>query len=502
MDFFLDALFAASGRGSSSRSSSNTNNNNSSNGTDSSANATTSATSADQRHRSGTATPQEPRFGSQLTALLSAAAAAEDEANRRNALQINPPSMQSTNRSVVFISVPGRGIVGAAIAPDGQDSRIPFHLAGFGGSMMAMPFSDFGSRSGPFEALESSIAASIMMQAMMERIAQAVMIQSMEESRPTIPPANESIRDALPRVVVTKEDMLDSSNSKCAVCLEEFKAGCRATRMLCGHLFCTICIREWLREANTCPVCRYELETDQEEFEEGRKVRMSGRNVRLRAEELRMLRVPELRKLMKALGVTGDGCVEKADLILQLTSAKGVQVEPEFDDKLEKKRLRYELGELEELELPLLHNLMERHRVPFHTEKVDLSEAEERELALQSFRNEGWLRVSTPPANTSKAMMETPPCDEQEVESRPSSEDFLQAATPSSSSDKPKKPSRPSQAKPAVRRPVIRSTTSASSLPVEAPAASPSRPTERAPSQRRPQPGRVVRIRSDHSVSS
>ena len=26
-----------------------------------------------------------------------------------------------------------------------------------------------------------------------------------------------------------------------------------AQRMLCGHLFCTGCIREWLREANTCP---------------------------------------------------------------------------------------------------------------------------------------------------------------------------------------------------------------------------------------------------------
>lgn len=496
MDFFLDALFAASGRGSSSRNSS-TNNTNSSNGNDASANATSAPTAAAQRHRSGTATPQEPRFGSQLTALLSAAAAAEDEANRRNALQINPTGMQSTNRSVVFISVPGRGIVGAAIAPDGQDPQIPFPLAGLGGSMMALPFSDFGSRSGPFEALESTIAASVMMHAMMERIAQAVMIQSMEESRPTIPPANESIRDALPRVVVTKEDMLDSSNSKCAVCLEEFKAGCRATRMLCGHLFCTICIREWLREANTCPVCRYELQTDREEFEEGRKERMSGRNVRLRAGELRMLRVPELRKLMKALGVPGDGCVEKADLILQLTSAKGVQVEPEFDDSLEKKRLRYELGELEELELPLLHNLMERHRVPFHPEKLDLSEAEERELALESFRNEGWLLGSTPP-DTCKPIIETAVADNQEVESRTSSE----AATPSSSSPQSTKPSRPSQAKPAVTRPIIRSTTTVANSSVEALAASPSRPTERAPSQRRPQPGRVVRIRSDHSVSS
>merc|ERR1719356_1607424 len=100
------------------------------------------------------------------------------------------------------------------------------------------------------------------------------MERSMQEQQPTVPPANESMRDALPRVVVTKEDQLDATNSKCAVCLEEYKAGVRATRMFCGHLFCTNYIREWLRTANSCPVCRFELATDSEDYEAGRKDRM------------------------------------------------------------------------------------------------------------------------------------------------------------------------------------------------------------------------------------
>eukprot|EP00913_Durusdinium_trenchii_P010283 g9644.t1 len=70
------------------------------------------------------------------------------------------------------------------------------------------------------------------------------------------------------------------------------KPGFRATRMLCSHLFCNNCIREWLREANSCPVCRYELATDCEEFEAGRCLA----NV---AEELEDLPLLLLRNLLE-----------------------------------------------------------------------------------------------------------------------------------------------------------------------------------------------------------
>merc|ERR1719361_545011 len=134
----------------------------------------------------------------------------------------------------------------------------------------------------------------------MEQVMQMMMERGMQQDQPpAVPPANESMRDALPRVVVTKEDQLDDINSKCSVCFEEYTAGMRATRMLCGHLFCTNCIREWLRTANSCPVCRFELATDSHEYEEGRVERMRGRTTRLRGGELRMMRVPELKRLMR-----------------------------------------------------------------------------------------------------------------------------------------------------------------------------------------------------------
>jgi len=137
------------------------------------------------------------------------------------------------------------------------------------------------------------------MSMMMEQMTRVAVQRSMEEQTPTVPPASERVRDALPRVVVTKdwitetdhigvmmgstdclklearasilfrksfrtniwqvlencschvptikyshaihaknlwfwekceEDLLDSTNSKCSVCLEDFQPGSRATR--------------------------------------------------------------------------------------------------------------------------------------------------------------------------------------------------------------------------------------------------------------------------------
>eukprot|EP00931_Biecheleriopsis_adriatica_P067005 TRINITY_DN4120_c0_g1_i2.p1 TRINITY_DN4120_c0_g1~~TRINITY_DN4120_c0_g1_i2.p1 ORF type:complete len:492 (+),score=81.69 TRINITY_DN4120_c0_g1_i2:224-1699(+) len=318
---------------------------------------------------------------------------------------INRPERGGGPSLVLFTMPGGGGLMSAATMPGGQEGSGSFPLpmgilAGLGGplSQMSAPGpGDPNSNSGEEPGLPDVLGGA--MQAMMDQMARIIIERSMDDTGATVPPANESVRDALPRVVVTKEDLIDSNNSRCSVCLEDFRPGSRATRMLCGHLFCTVCIREWLREANSCPICRYELATDLEEFETGRKKRMRGRLARLRVEELRMLRVPELRKLMKALGVSADGCIEKAELLEQLARAPDVEVAPEESSTEPAKRLRYEAKELENLELPLLHNLMERHRVPFDAVTLNLNEEEERKVALKCFADSGWLRDSKPPTD-------------------------------------------------------------------------------------------------------
>lgn len=273
---------------------------------------------------------------------------------------------QQAGRSLLLVSIPGLGVVGAALAPDGQESgQVPF---------------------GSFIPGEGHA-----MQAAMEQVMQFMMERSIQEQQPSVPPANESTRDALPRVVVTKEDQLDDINSKCMVCFEEFKAGMRATRMFCGHLFCTNCIREWLRTANSCPICRFELATDSQEYEEGRLQRMRGRVTRLKGGELMMMRVPELKRLMRALGVSGEGCLEKVDLIRQLGATPGIELTHDRKD------IFYEESELQSLEMPHLRSLMERYRMKPPT--GDMNEAEERAAALNHFAAAGWIGARTRPSS-------------------------------------------------------------------------------------------------------
>lgn len=286
--------------------------------------------------------------------------------------------------SLLLVSVPGLGLVGAAIAPPGAE-LLTQGLARF------PPGETDDAEDG-----EGGVgaAAGRAMHAAMEQVLRVVMERSLQEQGPSVHPAKETMRDALPRVVVTKEDQLDEVNSKCAVCLEEYRAGMRATRMFCGHLFCTNCIREWLRTANTCPICRFELATDCEEYEQGRVERMRGRIAKLKGGELRMMRVPELKRLMRALGVSGEGCVEKADLIRQLGAAPGIEL---TGDASPSTSLFYDESELRCLEMPLLRSLLERHSMKLSPTGVEMDEVEERAAVLDRFASAGWLRRKQPP---------------------------------------------------------------------------------------------------------
>jgi len=58
---------------------------------------------------------------------------------------------------------------------------------------------------------------------------------------------------------------------ECIICREEFAAGAAAVlRLPCAHAFHEGCLDAWLRGRNTCPVCRYELPTDDAEYERQR----------------------------------------------------------------------------------------------------------------------------------------------------------------------------------------------------------------------------------------
>jgi len=94
------------------------------------------------------------------------------------------------------------------------------------------------------------------------------------------PRASESAMKKLPIVVITKEHV--NSQASCPICLEPFSLSIGqeenevddktittetnkhepVRQMPCNHMFCESCLFQWLRQNNSCPLCRKEIETE------------------------------------------------------------------------------------------------------------------------------------------------------------------------------------------------------------------------------------------------
>ncbi|XP_065846975.1 E3 ubiquitin-protein ligase CIP8 [Euphorbia lathyris] len=96
------------------------------------------------------------------------------------------------------------------------------------------------------------------------------LLQNLAESdggRRGAPPAAKSIVSALPTIEITSE----KQTLACAICKDMVNVGEKETRLPCGHGYHGGCIVPWLASRNSCPVCRFELATDDSEYEADRK---------------------------------------------------------------------------------------------------------------------------------------------------------------------------------------------------------------------------------------
>ncbi|XP_020083087.1 uncharacterized protein LOC109706572 [Ananas comosus] len=89
------------------------------------------------------------------------------------------------------------------------------------------------------------------------------------------PPAAKSAVESLPSVVLTEED-LAKDGIQCAVCKDGILVDERVKQLPCSHHFHEECILPWLGMRNTCPLCRYELPTDDPEYEKWKARSASG----------------------------------------------------------------------------------------------------------------------------------------------------------------------------------------------------------------------------------
>lgn len=98
------------------------------------------------------------------------------------------------------------------------------------------------------------------------------LIQQLAENDPNrygAPPASKSAVDAMPTIQISPEH-LGTDAAHCAVCKDEFEVGCSVKQMPCKHMYHGECILPWLSQHNSCPVCRYEMPTDDPDYNQAR----------------------------------------------------------------------------------------------------------------------------------------------------------------------------------------------------------------------------------------
>merc|ERR1719188_87701 len=127
--------------------------------------------------------------------------------------------------------------------------------------------------------------------------------QQQPEQRSGPPPTSAATLRSLPRIKVTAYDIAANEGSECSICLGDLEVGEPALRIPCGHLFHEECVKDWLKKSNECPVCRFELPTDDAEYERGRQTRMASRKIRMRRVDLDVKSVQELKHLAHFIGV-------------------------------------------------------------------------------------------------------------------------------------------------------------------------------------------------------
>ncbi|KAG2263586.1 hypothetical protein Bca4012_014660 [Brassica carinata] len=81
------------------------------------------------------------------------------------------------------------------------------------------------------------------------------------------PPASKSFIKNLKVSPLTREDVTENDDDAmcCAVCREEMSVGKEVAELPCRHKYHSECIVPWLGIRNTCPVCRFELPSDETE---------------------------------------------------------------------------------------------------------------------------------------------------------------------------------------------------------------------------------------------
>lgn len=115
----------------------------------------------------------------------------------------------------------------------------------------------------------SSDAAANLLRELADRLDDIVpMILDDTPAAPRVPPASKEVVAKLPVTTVTDEFLAkQDADAECAICKENLVLNDKMQELPCKHMFHPPCLKPWLDEHNSCPICRHELQTDDHKYE-------------------------------------------------------------------------------------------------------------------------------------------------------------------------------------------------------------------------------------------
>ena len=174
---------------------------------------------------------------------------------------------------------------------------IPFNVSPFSGSVNRNPY-DFAVFEGPIGSNEFANPsenffldnfASNFISNFINPLSRIVFINNMQNQNQGNPPASQTAIDKCKHFKMEKKyckkndkDPNKLEYPECSICLMEINEGQDTILIPCGHMFHDNCVTKWLKMHNTCPLCRFELPTDNAEYERQRNQRNQQREANIR----------------------------------------------------------------------------------------------------------------------------------------------------------------------------------------------------------------------------
>ncbi|CAN6539562.1 hypothetical protein C1H46_012949 [Malus baccata] len=125
------------------------------------------------------------------------------------------------------------------------------------------------SESGPGNE-ENSESAVNLLQSLIDNLDSVLPPGVLDDVRaaPRVPPASKQVVANLPVVTITEEVLKKlGEDADCCICKENLVVNDKMQELPCKHTFHPPCLKPWLDEHNSCPICRHELQTDDHAYE-------------------------------------------------------------------------------------------------------------------------------------------------------------------------------------------------------------------------------------------